>query len=108
MSHKASRSKTCAVAASQDTRGGGWSVGVQQEQKRRGLSGPLPLAGVPGSPPSGIRSTTGLSDMFSECDTCWPTEDSKYIFYGPGKLSPVTFRRKEDGRSRGTSHGSVI
>lgn len=64
--------------------------------------------GYLGAPHNGIRSTTGLCDMLPECDTCRPTEDSKYIFYDPGKLSPVTFRRKEDGRSRGTSRVSVI
>lgn len=82
---------------------------MQLGQERRGISEPLPLAGVPGTPPpmaSGAH--TGLGDVFSECDTPRPTEDSKYIFYDPGKLSPVTFTRKEAGRSRGTSHVSVI
>lgn len=34
---------------------------------------------------------TGLGDVFSECDTHPPTEDSTYIFYDLGKLSLVTF-----------------
>lgn len=60
------------------------------------------LAGVPGShpplppppPPSGIRSGPGISDVFSECDTRPPTEDSKYIFYDPeAQASHVCVKR---------------
>ena len=42
-------------------------------------------------PPMASGASTGLGDVFSECDTQPPTEDSKYIFYDPGRLSPVTF-----------------
>lgn len=41
-----------------------------------------------------------LGEAFSKCDTRWPTEDSKYIFYDPGRLSPVTFSRREVGQWR--------
>ena len=69
---------------------------TQQGQERSGLSVWLTSSGwgrweplLP--PPMASGASTGLGDVFSECDTQPPTEDSKYIFYDPGRLSPVTF-----------------
>lgn len=107
-SHGACGSKSCAWTA---------MTGTPKEQSRQwcsraegeeGLSGSLALEGVSGTSPTILRIPAGLGDVFSECDTRWPTEDSKYIFYDPGRLSPVTFSRREAGRWRGTSHVSVI
>lgn len=64
MSHKASGSKSRAVAASQEhppptaaPEGGGGRVGLQlRQEERRGLCGSLPLTGAPGTPPDGMRS----------------------------------------------------
>lgn len=43
-----------------------------------------------------------MGDIFSECDTCRPTEDSKYIFYDPGRLSiPSELLEKRLGSGRG-------
>lgn len=59
--------------------------------------------------PDGIRSAHGVGRCVSECDTHWPTEDSTYIFYDLGKLSPVTFVRLKRGWAvKGTSHVSVV
>ena len=49
------------------------------------------LGAKPPFPLMASGAPAGLGDVFSECDTRPPTEDSKYIFYDPGRLSPVTF-----------------
>lgn len=67
-------------------------AGIQLVQKERwGLTGPLPLARVPGTLLMASGMPIGLGDVFSERDTHRPTEDSTYIFYDLGKLSSVTF-----------------
>lgn len=67
MTHKASGSKSCTVAASQDPPPPHPSgeVGVKPVQKeRRGFSDPLLLAGAPGSPLMAAGTPTGLGDVF--------------------------------------------
>ena len=94
ISHKASGSKSSSVAANQDTPprdvGAKWECSWSR-RRGGGCVAHLLWLGSLGPPLTASEAPTGLRDVLSECDTHWPTEDSKYIFYDPGRLSPVTF-----------------
>lgn len=95
-----SGSTFCVVHESQDhpspapcgARGGGRGPGRRATGAEEVGAGWLTLW-LPGTilMASGVPTGLGLGDVFSECDTHRPTEDSTYIFYDPGKRSPVTF-----------------